>query len=64
MPHLCPMHYVAFKGGGQSFGAFSPRHLVKLQGATNDYVGKGLGGDRRLPTGSPAARKISSSAIR
>jgi glutamate synthase (NADPH/NADH) large chain len=40
--------HVAFTGtGGQSFGAFLARGVTfELQGATNDYVGKGLSGGR------------------
>ena len=40
--------HVAFDGiAGQSFGAFLARGLTfELQGATNDYVGKGLSGGR------------------
>jgi glutamate synthase (NADPH/NADH) large chain len=40
--------HVAFEGiAGQSFGAFLARGVVfELQGATNDYVGKGLSGGR------------------
>jgi glutamate synthase (NADPH/NADH) large chain len=40
--------HVAFEGvAGQSFGAFLARGLAfELQGATNDYVGKGLSGGR------------------
>jgi glutamate synthase (NADPH/NADH) large chain len=40
--------HVAFTGiAGQSFGAFLARGLTfELQGATNDYVGKGLSGGR------------------
>ena len=40
--------HVAFNGtAGQSFGAFLARGLTfELQGATNDYVGKGLSGGR------------------
>jgi len=40
--------HVAFSGiAGQSFGAFLARGLTfELQGATNDYVGKGLSGGR------------------
>ena len=40
--------HVAFEGiAGQSFGAFLARGLTfELQGATNDYVGKGLSGGR------------------
>jgi glutamate synthase domain-containing protein 3 len=40
--------HVAFEGvAGQSFGAFLSRGVTfELQGATNDYVGKGLSGGR------------------
>src|SRR2546423_12353526 len=40
--------HVAFTGiAGQSFGAFLARRVTfELQGATNDYVGKGLSGGR------------------
>ena len=40
--------HVAFDGiAGQSFGAFLARGVTfELQGATNDYVGKGLSGGR------------------
>src|SRR5437762_1567693 len=40
--------HVAFDGiAGQSFGAFLARGITfELQGATNDYVGKGLSGGR------------------
>jgi glutamate synthase domain-containing protein 2/glutamate synthase domain-containing protein 1/glutamate synthase domain-containing protein 3 len=40
--------HVAFEGiAGQSFGAFLARGIAfELQGATNDYVGKGLSGGR------------------
>jgi glutamate synthase (NADPH/NADH) large chain len=40
--------HIAFTGtGGQSFGAFLARGVTfELQGATNDYVGKGLSGGR------------------
>jgi glutamate synthase domain-containing protein 2/glutamate synthase domain-containing protein 1/glutamate synthase domain-containing protein 3 len=40
--------HVAFEGtAGQSFGAFLARGVsFELQGATNDYVGKGLSGGR------------------
>jgi glutamate synthase domain-containing protein 2/glutamate synthase domain-containing protein 3 len=40
--------HVAFHGiAGQSFGAFLARGITfELQGATNDYVGKGLSGGR------------------
>jgi len=40
--------HVAFSGtAGQSFGAFLARGVTfELQGATNDYVGKGLSGGR------------------
>src|SRR5207253_552819 len=40
--------HVAFNGiAGQSFGAFLARGVTfELQGATNDYVGKGLAGGR------------------
>jgi glutamate synthase (NADPH) large chain len=40
--------HVAFEGtAGQSFGAFLARGIsFELQGATNDYVGKGLSGGR------------------
>jgi glutamate synthase (NADPH/NADH) large chain len=40
--------HVAFKGtAGQSFGAFLAKGITfELEGATNDYVGKGLSGGR------------------
>ena len=40
--------HVSFEGiGGQSFGAFLAHGITfELQGATNDYVGKGLSGGR------------------
>jgi glutamate synthase (NADPH/NADH) large chain len=42
---------------GQSFGAFVPRGItLRLEGDTNDYLGKGLSGGRlvvRPPVGSP-----------
>ena len=40
--------HIAFEGtAGQSFGAFLARGVTfELQGATNDYVGKGLSGGR------------------
>jgi glutamate synthase (NADPH/NADH) large chain len=40
--------HVAFEGtAGQSFGAFLARGITfELQGATNDYVGKGMSGGR------------------
>jgi glutamate synthase domain-containing protein 2/glutamate synthase domain-containing protein 1/glutamate synthase domain-containing protein 3 len=42
--------HVAFTGvAGQSFGAFLARGITfELQGATNDYVGKGLSGGRLI----------------
>jgi glutamate synthase domain-containing protein 2/glutamate synthase domain-containing protein 1/glutamate synthase domain-containing protein 3 len=44
---------------GQSFGAFAARGLtLRLRGAANDYVGKGLSGGRIIispPDGSPVA---------
>jgi glutamate synthase (NADPH/NADH) large chain len=40
--------HIAFEGiAGQSFGAFLARGITfELQGACNDYVGKGLSGGR------------------
>ncbi|HET9046686.1 MAG TPA: glutamate synthase-related protein, partial [Casimicrobiaceae bacterium] len=48
--------HVAFNGiAGQSFGAFLARGLTfELQGATNDYVGKGLSGGRVVVYPDPA----------
>jgi len=48
--------HVAFEGiAGQSFGAFLSRGLTfELQGATNDYVGKGLSGGRIVVYPDPA----------
>ncbi|MDQ2916941.1 MAG: glutamate synthase-related protein [Pseudomonadota bacterium] len=48
--------HVAFEGiAGQSFGAFLARGLTfELQGATNDYVGKGLSGGRIVVYPDPA----------
>ena len=48
--------HVAFKGiAGQSFGAFLARGITfELQGATNDYVGKGLSGGRIVVYPDPA----------
>ncbi len=48
--------HVAFEGiAGQSFGAFLARGVsFELQGATNDYVGKGLSGGRIVVYPDPA----------
>ncbi len=48
--------HVAFAGiAGQSFGAFLARGITfELQGATNDYVGKGLSGGRIVVYPDPA----------
>ena len=48
--------HVAFRGiAGQSFGAFLARGVTfELQGATNDYVGKGLSGGRIVVYPDPA----------
>jgi glutamate synthase (NADPH) large chain len=48
--------HVAFEGiAGQSFGAFLARGITfELQGATNDYVGKGLSGGRVVVYPDPA----------
>ena len=48
--------HVAFEGiAGQSFGAFLSRGVTfELQGATNDYVGKGLSGGRIVVYPDPA----------
>jgi glutamate synthase (NADPH/NADH) large chain len=48
--------HVAFEGiAGQSFGAFLARGIsFELQGATNDYVGKGLSGGRIVVYPDPA----------
>ncbi|MEP6942061.1 MAG: glutamate synthase large subunit [Betaproteobacteria bacterium] len=49
--------HVAFTGiAGQSFGAFLARGVTfELQGATNDYVGKGLSGGRIVVYPDPAS---------
>ncbi len=48
--------HVAFEGvAGQSFGAFLAHGITfELQGATNDYVGKGLSGGRIVVYPDPA----------
>jgi glutamate synthase (NADPH/NADH) large chain len=48
--------HVKFEGtAGQSFGAFLARGITfELQGATNDYVGKGLSGGRIVVYPDPA----------
>ncbi len=48
--------HVTFEGiAGQSFGAFLARGITfELQGATNDYVGKGLSGGRIVVYPDPA----------
>ena len=48
--------HVAFEGiAGQSFGAFLARGITfELQGAANDYVGKGLSGGRVVVYPDPA----------
>ena len=63
--------HVAFEGiAGQSFGAFLARGITfELQGATNDYVGKGLSGGRIVVYPDPgvsreARGRTSSSATR
>ena len=52
--------HVAFEGiAGQSFGAFLARGVTfELQGATNDYVGKGLSGGRIVVYPDPACPAI------
>jgi glutamate synthase (NADPH/NADH) large chain len=52
--------HVAFEGiAGQSFGAFLARGVAfELQGATNDYVGKGLSGGRIVVYPDPACPAI------
>jgi len=49
--------HIAFTGNaGQSFGAFLARGIsFELQGATNDYVGKGLSGGRIVVYPDPAS---------
>jgi len=49
--------HVAFRGtAGQSFGAFLARGITfELEGATNDYVGKGLSGGRIVVYPDPAS---------
>ena len=49
--------HVAFTGmAGQSFGAFLARGVAfELQGATNDYVGKGLSGGRIVVYPDPSS---------
>jgi glutamate synthase domain-containing protein 2/glutamate synthase domain-containing protein 1/glutamate synthase domain-containing protein 3 len=49
--------HVAFNGtAGQSFGAFLARGIsFELQGATNDYVGKGLSGGRLVVYPDPTS---------
>ena len=49
--------HVAFTGtAGQSFGAFLARGIsFELQGATNDYVGKGLSGGRLVVYPDPTS---------
>jgi glutamate synthase (NADPH/NADH) large chain len=57
--------HVAFEGiAGQSFGAFLARGVTfELQGATNDYVGKGLSGGRIVVyPARPAARRSSAAS--
>ncbi|MCY4035123.1 MAG: glutamate synthase large subunit [Hyphomicrobiales bacterium] len=56
---------VKFKGtAGQSFGAFAARGLtLKLEGAANDYVGKGLSGGKVVVAPSPQARLNDAEAI-
>ncbi len=51
---------LTFRGSaGQSFGAFIPRGLtLRLEGDTNDYVGKGLSGGRII-VAPPEARRSS-----
>ncbi|MEO8506141.1 MAG: glutamate synthase-related protein [Betaproteobacteria bacterium] len=48
--------HIVFEGiAGQSFGAFLARGITfELQGATNDYVGKGLSGGRIVVYPDPA----------
>jgi glutamate synthase (NADPH) large chain len=52
--------HVAFTGtAGQSFGAFLARGVTfELQGATNDYVGKGLSGGRLVVYPDPESPAI------
>ena len=47
---------ITFTGSaGQSFGAFVPRGHLRLDGDTNDYLGKGLSGGT-LIVGPTSAR--------
>jgi glutamate synthase (NADPH/NADH) large chain len=57
--------HVAFTGiAGQSFGAFLARGVTfELQGATNDYVGKGLSGGRVVVYPDPACPATPSANI-
>jgi glutamate synthase (NADPH/NADH) large chain len=52
--------HVTFEGiAGQSFGAFLARGVAfELQGATNDYVGKGLSGGRIVVYPDPACPAV------
>ena len=52
--------HVAFEGiAGQSFGAFLAHGVTfELQGATNDYVGKGLSGGRIVVYPDPACPAV------
>ena len=52
--------HVTFEGiAGQSFGAFLARGVTfELQGATNDYVGKGLSGGRIVVYPDPACPAV------
>jgi glutamate synthase (NADPH/NADH) large chain len=57
--------HVAFEGvAGQSFGAFLARGVTfELQGATNDYVGKGLSGGRIVVYPDPACKALAEENI-
>jgi glutamate synthase domain-containing protein 2/glutamate synthase domain-containing protein 1/glutamate synthase domain-containing protein 3 len=57
--------HVAFNGiAGQSFGAFLARGVTfELQGATNDYVGKGLSGGRVVVYPDPSCPAVPSENI-
>ena len=53
-------HHVRFSGyrGGQSFGAFLARGVTfEIEGATNDYTGKGLSAVASLCIRTPSARQ-------
>ncbi len=57
--------HVDFEGvAGQSFGAFLARGVTfELQGATNDYVGKGLSGGRIVVYPDPACKALAEENI-